>query len=149
MKILVDSQNKAILFNGNAISVKEYLVFNNENANIVERCTYTTLPNGVSVTATSNYGRASFYFPVTNGKKYNLEFNSVSENGYKMIYISNKTYAPGEGWSGTYTTMSLSTDGHKTYTFTANTDVLWLGIYVTANTSVGTITITNAEINEV
>ena len=148
MKILVDSQNKAILYNGYAISLK-YLVFNSDNANIVERCTYTTLPNGVSATATSSYGRASFYFPVTNGKKYKLEFDSAAQDGYKMLYISNKTYAAGEGWSGTYTTMNLSTDGHKTYTFTANSDVLWLGIYVTANTSVGTITITNAEINEV
>ena len=147
--ILTDTNGNAILLGGSAIFVKEYLQFNSDNANIVERCTYTTLWNGVTVNATGVYGRASFYFPVTNGKTYKLEFDSKSVDGYKMFYISNKTYASGEGWSGTYTTMNLSTDGHKTYTFTANSDVLWLGLYVTANTSVGQMTITNAELNEV
>jgi hypothetical protein len=147
--ILIDNNGKAILFNGKAVFVTDYLKFTADNANIVERCTYTTLSNGITVSATSSYGRASFYFPVTSGKRYKLTFNSVCVDGYKMLYISNKTYASGEGWSGTYTTMSLATDGNKSYTFTANSNILWLGLYASANTSTGTITITNAELNEV
>ena len=147
--ILVDSQNKAILFNGKAVLVEEYLKFTSENANIVERCTYTTLENGVTVTAAGSYARASFYFPVVNGKTYTLTFNSEVVDGYKMLYISNKTYAQGEGWSATYTTMNLATNGAKSYTFTANSNILWLGLYVTANTSTGTMTITNADLVEV
>lgn len=147
--ILIDNNGKAILFNGKAVFVTDYLKFTADNANIVERCTYTTLPNGVTVSATSSYGRASFYFPVTSGKRYKLTFNSVCVDGYKMLYISNKLYSQGEGWSATYTTMSLGTDGNKSYTFTANSNILWLGLYASANTSTGTITITNAELNEV
>lgn len=147
--ILVDSNTgKAVLFKGYAIYVYDYLRFTSENANIVERCTYQTIKNGVTATATSSYGRASFYFPVTSGKSYTLSFDSECVDGYKMLYISNKLYSQGEGWSGTYTTMSIATNGHKTYTFTANSNVLWLGLYITANTSVGTITITNAELKE-
>ena len=148
-KILMDNNGNVMLYQGYPIFIKEYLQFNSSTANIVERCTYTTLYNGVTVNAAGNYARASFYFPVTNGKTYKLEFDSTVVDGYKMLYVSNKTYVSGEGWSGTYTTLNLATNGHKTYTFTANSDVLWLGLYVTANTSVGTMTITNAEVNEV
>lgn len=147
--IIVDGSGKAILFNGKAIFVKDYLTFNSSNENIVERCTYTTLSNGVTVNASGSYARASFYFSVTTGKTYTLEFDSEVVDGYKMVYLSNKIYTSGEGWSGTYTTMSVATNGHKTYTFTATSDILWIGLYVTVNTSTGTMTITNAEINEV
>ena len=146
---LTDGNGNIFLFNGLAIYVKNYLRFNSSNQNIVERCTYTTLNNGVSVDATSSYGRASFYFPVISGKTYKLEFDSSVTSGYKMIYLSNKIYESGEGWSGTYTTLNVTTDGHKTYTFTSTSDVLWIGIYVTADTSVGNITITNVELNEI
>ena len=144
--ILADNQGRALLLNGEAILVKRYLKFTQANANIVERCTYTTLINGVTVSATSSYGRASFTFPVESGKPYRLEFDSTAVDGYKMLYVSNKSYESGEGWSGTYTTLSLATDGHKTYTFTSNSTTLWLGIYASANTSTGTITLTNVEL---
>ena len=144
--ILLDSQGNALLLNGYAILVKQYLKFTQANANIVERCNYTTLVNGVTVSATGSYGRASFIFPVESGKAYTLEFDSVAVDGYKMLYVSNKAYESGEGWSGTYTTIGLGTDGHKSYTFTSNSTTLWLGIYASANTSDGTITLTNVEL---
>lgn len=147
--ILVDSNNKVILLDGQPIYVNNYLKFTSNNANIVERCIYTTLQNGVTVNATSSYGRASFYFNVVSGKRYKLTFNSTCTAGYKMLYVSDKLYQPGEGWSGTYTTISLSTDGTKSYTFTANSNILWFGLYASANTSTGDITITNAELEEV
>ena len=147
--ILVDSNNKVILLDGQPIYVNNYLKFTSNNANIVERCTYTTLKNGVTVNATSSYGRASFYFNVVSGKRYKLTFNSTCTAGYKMLYVSDKLYQSGEGWSGTYTTLSLSTDGQKSYTFTADSNILWFGLYASANTSTGDITITNAELEEV
>ena len=131
---------------GQAIYVHNYFRFSEANANVVERCAYTTLSNGVTVSATSAYGRASFYFSVISGKRYKLEFDSACVDGYKKLYLSNKTYSDGEGWSATYATINLATDGHKSYTFTANSNVLWLGMYASANTSSGTITLTNVEL---
>ena len=122
----------------------DFLRFNSNNANIVERCTYTTLENGITVTGTSNYGRASFYFPVIKGNKYTVDFDSEVNGGYKKVYFSNKIYESGEGWDPVYG--SIEVGGHKSYTFTATSDILWIGIYATATDTTGTITLTNIKL---
>ena len=122
------------------------LTFNSNNANIVERCNYTQLNNGITVSATANYGRASFLFPVKNGSKYTVEFDSEVNGGYQMVYFGNKAFAPGDGWDPAYGTIPVG--GHKSYTFTATSDVLWIGIYASADTSTGTITLTNVVLKE-
>ena len=122
----------------------DFLRFNSNNANIVERCTYTTLDNGITVTGTSNYGRASFIFPVIKGNKYTVDFDSEVNGGYKKVYFSNKIYESGEGWDPVYG--SIEVGGHKSYTFTATSDILWIGIYATATDTTGTITLTNIKL---
>ena len=122
------------------------LTFNSNNANIVERCNYTQLSNGITVSATANYGRASFLFPVKKGCKYTVDFDSEVNGGYKMVYFGNRAFAPGEGWDPAYGTMQVG--GHKSYTFTATSDVLWIGIYASADTSTGIITLTNIKLLE-
>lgn len=123
-----------------------YLKFTSKNENIVERCTYTTLYNGVSVDANSSYGRASFIFPVSQGKTYVLEFDSSYVDGYHMVYFSDTALNSGDPWDPSYTSMSIG--GHKTYTFTSTSDVFWIGIYASANTSSGNITLTNVSLTE-
>lgn len=144
--VLVDNIGRAITINGKALYFHDYLRFTSANVNIVERCNYTSLINGVTVNATSNYGRASFIFPVTSGVRYTVEFDSVVQGGYKRVYFDNKALNPGDGWNPVYG--SIEVGGHKSFTFTSNSSVLFIGIYASANTTTGSITLTNVELKE-
>ena len=144
--ILLDSNGKTILKNGKAIYYHDYLRFTSDNLTVAERCTCTYVTNGVTVSATSNYGRAGFIFPVESGKRYTVEFDSVVVDGYKKVYFDNVARYAGDGWDPAYGTIEVG--GHKTYTFTASTTTLFIGIYASANTTMGSITITNATLKE-
>lgn len=144
--ILVDNNGKTILKNGNAIYYHDYLKFTSENLTVAERCTYTFVTNGVTVTATTKYGRAGFIFPVISGQRYTVEFDSVAIDGYKRVYFDNKARYAGDGWDPVYGTIGVG--GHKTFTFTSNSTTLFIGIYASADTTTGSITITNATLEE-
>lgn len=144
--VLVDNIGRPITINGKVIYFHDYLRFTSANANIVERCNYTSLINGVTVNATSNYGRASFIFPVTSGVRYTLEFDSEVRDGYKRVYFDNKVLKSGDGWNPVYG--SIEVGGRKTFTFTSSSSVLFIGIYASANTTSGSITLTNVELKE-
>ena len=121
------------------------------NANIVERSTYNTINDGrgVIVTATGQYGRASFAFPVVeNGSQYTIEFDATAEDGYKRIYFHNAILNSGDGWNPVYGTMGVGNGGHFTKTITSSSNVLWLGIYATADTTVGSIRLENVTVTK-
>lgn len=147
--VLLNSTGKVLMLNNKALYYYDYLKFTSENANVIERCTWETLYNGVRVSATSNYGRASFIFPVESGKRYNIEFDAVAQDGYKMIYFHNAAFKQGDGWDVVYGTMSVAAGGHFTKTINSNSNVLWIGIYASANTKTGIITLTNATLEEI
>lgn len=149
IQVLATSDNKIYVINGQALRNK-YLTFSADNANIVERCTYTSLDNGVSVSATANYGRASFVFPIVqSGKQYKIEFDATAVDGYKMIYFHNAAYKSGDGWNPVYGTMSVAAGGYFTKTITSTSNILWIGIYASATTTTGTITMTNVTITPI
>ena len=147
--VLATSDNKIYMINGQVLRYT-YLIFSADNANIVERCTYTSLDNGVSVSATANYGRASFVFPIVqSGVQYKIEFDATAVDGYKMIYFHNAAYKSGDGWDPVYGTMSVAAGGHFTKTITSTSNVLWIGIYASATTTTGTITMTNVTVTPI
>lgn len=137
---------------GKFLTGNSKLAFGTTNANIVERCNYTVIDdgNGVVVNATSTYGRASFTFPVvTNGQQYRIDFDAEAEDGYKMIYFHNAAFNPGDGWDPVYGTMSVAAGGHFTKTITSSSNVLWIGIYASATTTTGKITLKNVTVTQI
>ena len=135
------------------VADNNYLTFGDTNANIVERCNYDIINEnkGVIVTATSTYGRASFVFlnTVQNGKEYKIEFDATAIDGYKMIYFHNAAFNPGDGWNPVYGTMSVAAGGHFSKTITSSSNTLWIGIYASANTATGKITLQNITVTEI
>lgn len=137
---------------GKFLTGNSELAFGTTNANIVERCDYTVMDdgNGVVVNATSTYGRASFTFPVvTNGQQYRIDFDAEAEDGYKMIYFHDAAFNPGDGWNPVYGTMSVAAGGHFTKTITSSSNVLWIGIYASATTTTGKITLKNVTVTQI
>lgn len=137
---------------GTFVADNNYLTFGTTNANIVERCNYESINGGIGVVvnATSTYGRASFTFPVvSNGTQYKIEFDAEAEGGYKMIYFHNAAFNPGDGWDPVYGTMSVAAGGHFTKTITSSSNILWIGIYASATTTTGKITLKNVTVTPI
>lgn len=137
---------------GTFVADNNYLTFGTTNANIVERCNYESIGGGtgVVVNATSTYGRASFTFPVvSNGTQYKIEFDAEAEDGYKMIYFHNAAFNPGDGWDPVYGTMSVAAGGHFSKTITSSSNTLWIGIYASATTTTGKITLKNVTVTPI
>ena len=98
--------------------------------------------SGAVFTANGTYARVGFTFDTRVGETYTISFKGSSDGDYKSVYLSNEA-----GWSYRYRSITLSTTERvDRVTFTATSDVLMVGFYITATGSTGTMTISNLQL---
>ena len=136
---------------GNFIA-PDKLIFDENSLNVIQKCTYIVTGNGEGVVANANgyYGRVGFVFPVVqNGVQYNIEFDATAIDGYKRIYFHDAALNQGDGWDPVYGNVSISAGEHFTKTITSTSDVLFIGIYVSAGMVDGTIIMKNVTVTPI
>ena len=108
-----------------------------------QNSTATYTDSGATVTATGKYGRAGYTFAIKKGQTYTLSFNGLSTSDYNRIYLNSKV-----GWSGQFRNILISSveETHYAVTFTATTDLLFIGLYVSGTTTEGAMTVSNVQL---
>ena len=117
-----------------------FLTANNVSSHQNDSVTYQS--NDVIVESTGNYGRTGFSVPVKAGEKYTVSFKAKRSGQINNIQFSSKV-----AWSYDYYVISNTTENvfsNFSFTFTAITDLLFVGIYV--NISGSTITIEDFQV---
>lgn len=107
-----------------------------ETYNQSQKCTWEYITGGAVVTATGTYARVGFVIPVETGKTYTVSYRGFSDGEYRRVYFNSTPALSGQF----YNNVLSDTDTLYTRTFTASTDVLFVGLYVTAGTTTGTLT---------
>ena len=115
-----------------------------------QRATPTYSNSGVTLAATGTYGRMGWLIPVKKGETYYLKFNGVcsSDAGMnKKVYIASADGVWSQSTDGYIRNWDMSTT-EQSYgmSFTASSDVLFFGLYVTASGSTGSITISELQL---
>lgn len=109
-----------------------------------QKCTWEYTNGGIVVTATGTYARVGFIIPVKTGKSYTVSYRGFSDGEYRRVYLNSSA-----SWSGQFVNNLLTpTDTAYSHTFTASTDVLFIGLYVTAGTTTGAMTISDLMVEE-
>lgn len=109
-----------------------------------QKSTSVITDSGITVTATGTYGRRMDVFTVEIGKTYTLSFKGESDGDFHCVYVQSAA-----NWSNASVIARLypeTTEGSFSYTFTATTNVLALGWYVTASASSGYMTIKDLQL---
>lgn len=119
-------------------------------AHDVTRCTYSVdSDNSATVTATGTYSGASFLINVTTGVTYTLSFKGVGTGDKKSIWLRAINPWSTSSQPGYYTNIDLTeSEEYYHYTFTATTDELYIGYYVTFADSEGEMTLTDVQLEE-
>ena len=93
---------------------------------------------GVEITASGTYARVAYLFNVIEGNTYTLSFKAASNGNYHLVYINSS-----EEWKTKYGTVNVSSNQLSSYsiTFTAISNVLFVGFYVTSSDTTGTMTV--------
>ena len=104
---------------------KNLASFSDGNKSSDQRCTATYVSNGVVATSTGAYGRAGYSIPIQSGQTYTLSMKAKYTNGIQGVYLNDAI-----DWGYSYGTINLSTTLEtKTKTFTATSDILFVGFY--------------------
>lgn len=111
-----------------------------------QRCTYTKTDNTVSVDATGTFARASFAIPVKTGETYTFSCIGSGTGDNNAIYLRGLDPWSATAASGNYGTPRVSTNTPVNITFTAISDVLYVGCYVTTSGTTGNMTLTNVQL---
>lgn len=112
------------------------------SASSAQRCSVTYTSSGAEVTAEGTYARSGCLFAVKTGVTYTISFTGNSTGDYNRVVLNDK-----EGWSSPFKYLNLtSTEAQYTWTFTASTDILFFGMYVTGGGTTGTMTISNLQL---
>ena len=117
-----------------------------------QRRTVTYSDSGATVTATGTYGRQGWLIPVVKGQTYTISFNGIADNatgsGYQSrCYIAdrNAVWGPtGEGYIRAF--QVPTTTEYFTYTFTAPSNVLFFGMYVSTTATDGSMTVSDFQL---
>ena len=107
-----------------------------------QRCSYVFENGGLTITATGNYARVGFAIPCIQGATYTLSYKGSSDAQYKRVLLY-----PSELWSSSFYAQTL-TDTETAYstTFTAQSDHIYIGFYLTTSGTTGTETIKDIQI---
>ena len=103
-----------------------------------QKSTQEYVDNGVVVTATGTYARAGYEFDVVAGQTYTVSYRASGTGDYNAIY--NKMSS---NWVSGDSIRVIGTETAYTYTFVANSDKYYFGIYVTGSGTTGSITVKN------
>lgn len=102
-----------------------------------QRATQQYENNGVVITATGNYARSGFEFDVVQGQTYTVSYKALGNGSLNTIYDSMSS-----SWGPVHTTVLTGVETTYTYTFTADSNKYYFGVYVTDDTTTdGSITI--------
>jgi len=122
----------------------------NDNLGSNQTSTFQYENGGVVVTATGRYARAGWLIPVVKGMTYTISYDVVASDSDGMnnkVFYGSKDgvwYASAEGYIAQ--TDFTTTKTAKTYTFTASSDTLFFGVYVTSLATTGSATVTNLQV---
>lgn len=107
-----------------------------------QRCTYIYENGGLTITATGNYSRIGFAIPCIQGATYTLSYKGSSDAQYKRVLLY-----PSELWSSSFYAQTLTeTETAYSTTFTAQSDHIYIGFYLTTSGTTGTETIKDIQI---
>lgn len=110
-----------------------------------QNCTIVYQNNGIQLTATSNYARSGYSVRTEIGKKYTISFDGSSTGNFNQVYYGDDPSA----WQVTYGNSVLnSTEAHYTKTITATSKSLFVGFYVTSNSSTGVMNVKNFQVEQ-
>lgn len=121
---------------------KNLIKLSADTASSAQRCSVTYTSSGAEVTAEGTYARSGCLYAVKTGVTYTISFTGNSTGDYNRVVLNDK-----EGWSSPFKYLNLtSTEAQYTWTFTASTDILFFGMYVTGGGTTGTMTISNLQL---
>ena len=121
---------------------KNLIKLSADSASSAQRCSVTYTSSGAEATAEGNYARSGCLFAVKTGVTYTISFTGKSTGDYNRVALNNK-----DGWTSPFRYVNLtSTEAQYTYTFTATTDVLFFGMYVTGGGTTGVMTISDVQL---
>lgn len=107
-----------------------------------QRCSYVFENGGLTITATGNYSRIGFAIPCIQGATYTLSYKGSSDAQYKRVLLY-----PSELWSSSFYAQTLAeTETAYSTTFTAQSDHIYIGFYLTTSGTTGTETIKDIQI---
>lgn len=107
-----------------------------------QRCSYVFENGGLTITATGNYSRVGFAIPCIQGETYTLSYKGSSDAQYKRVLLY-----PNELWvSASYAQTLTETETAYSTTFTAQSNYIYLGFYLTTTGTTGTETIKDIQI---
>lgn len=107
-----------------------------------QRCSYVFENGGLTITATGTYSRVGFAIPCTQGATYTLSYKGSGDAQYKRVLLY-----PNALWaSASYAQTLTETETAYSTTFTAQSDYIYLGFYLTTTGSTGTETIKDIQI---
>ena len=113
-----------------------------------QRCTYTVSDNDVSVTANNQYARASFAIPVVEGETYTVSLVGSGTGNNNAIYLRGLNPWSATSEEGNYGTPTVSNNTNVRITFTAVSNTLYFGLYVTTTGTTGTMTLSNVQLEK-
>ena len=113
-----------------------------------QRCTYTVSDNDVSVTANNQYARASFAIPVVEGETYTVSLVGSGTGDNNAVYLRGLNPWSATSEEGNYGTPTVSNNTNVRITFTAVSNTLYLGLYVTTTGTTGTMTLNNVQLEK-
>lgn len=100
------------------------------------------LDNGAVFTANGTYSRAGYTCKTIKGQQYTLSFKGFSDANYGAVYISNDL-----DWNTKYGRINLgSTETNQSLTFTADSELLFVGFYLTNTGTSGSMTIKDIQL---
>lgn len=113
-----------------------------------QRCTYTVSDNDISVTANNQYARASFAIPVVEGETYTVSLVGSGTGDNNAIYLRGLNPWSATSEEGNYGTPTVSNNTNIKITFTAVSNTLYFGLYVTTTGTTGTMTLRNVQLEK-
>ena len=100
---------------------------------------YTYTDSGIEITASGTYARVGFLISVKVGETYTFSYNGYSSGEYRRVILNSAVT-----WGTPFYAQQITeTETAYTKTFTATTDILFVGFYVTASGTTGSMSISN------
>lgn len=107
-----------------------------------QRCSYVYENGGITITATGTYARVGFAIPCVKGATYTLSYKGSSDAQYKRVLL----YPSGLWSTSSYSQTLTETETAYSTTFTAQSNYIYLGFYLTTTGTTGTETIKDIQI---
>jgi hypothetical protein len=106
-----------------------------------QNCTIAYQNNGVIVTATEKYARVGFSFDVIQDETYTVSFRASGTGDYNAMYV-----VMNSEWLSTQVIKVNDTEAMYNLTFTADSNIYYIGVYVTTESSTGEIIVKNFQL---